>query len=236
VLGDEEQCHCEWARRGGNEFLYQESVVPIIETLNGYEFTTIITHCPHCFNTMANEFPDFGGHYQVVHHSQYIAKLINEGKIKPTYSNSEAEEMAEAVRQITYHDSCYLGRYNDEYDSPRQMLKALPGVELIEMARSRERGLCCGGGGAQVFMETHQTEPVNMVRLTEAVDALNGKVPMEHTEAPRKLHDAPLTMQKAGTVATACPFCTIMLDSAQQSMQVENLQIRDVAEIIADTL
>lgn len=236
ILGDEESCHCEWARRGGNEFLFQESVHPIIETLNQYEFDAIITHCPHCFNTMKNEFPDFGGNYTVVHHSQYIAKLINEGKVKPDYSgNGSANEMAEAVRQITYHDSCYLGRYNDEYDSPREMLGALPGVKLVEMARSRDRGLCCGGGGAQVFMETHQTEPVNMVRLTEAVNVLNGNIPEDHTQAPRKV-DPDLKALDSGTIATACPFCTVMLDSAQQSMQVENIEVRDIAEIVADSL
>ena len=235
ILGDEEQCHCEWARRGGNEFLFQESVMPIVETLNGYEFKTIITHCPHCFNTMKNEFPDFGGHYEVVHHSQYIAKLINEGKVKPSYGNGRSNEMADAVRQITYHDSCYLGRYNDEYDGPREMLGALPGVQLVEMARSKDRGLCCGGGGAQVFMETHQTQPVNMVRMTEAVNALNGDIPYDHTTAPREVGKN-VTMDKPGTIATACPFCTIMLDSAGQSMQVEDIQVRDVAEIIADGL
>lgn len=234
ILGDEESCHCEWARRGGNEFLYQESVNPIVETLNQYQFNLIITHCPHCFNTMKNEFPDFGGHYTLVHHSQYIAKLINEGKIKPDY-NGSGSEMAESVRRITYHDSCYLGRYNDEYESPREMLGALPGVKLIEMARSRDRGLCCGGGGAQVFMETHQTQPVNMVRLTEAVNALNGDIPASHTEAPRTV-DKNLKVAEPGTIATACPFCTVMLNSATQSLQVENVQVRDVAEIVADAL
>lgn len=234
VLGDEEQCHCEWARRGGNEFLYQESVHPIIETLNRYQFNLIITHCPHCFNTMANEFPDFGGEYTVVHHSQYIAKLLAEGKVKPDFGNGRDGEMAAAVKQITYHDSCYLGRYNDEYDSPRAMLQTLPGVRLVEMARSRDRGLCCGGGGAQVFMETHQEEPVNQIRLTEAVNALNDDVPYSHADAVKTVPDPPPQPDAPGTVATACPFCTIMLDSAQQSMQVEDVQVRDVAEIIAD--
>lgn len=234
ILGDEESCHCEWARRGGNEALFQESVHPIIEALNQYKFDLIITHCPHCFNTMKNEFPDFGGKYTVVHHSQYIAKLIAEGKIKPDYSQT-GDDMAAAVRQVTYHDSCYLGRYNDEYDSPREMLSALPGVKLVEMARSKGRGLCCGGGGAQVFMETHQTEPVNMVRLTEAVNALNGEVPDDHSQAPRQVA-AELKVQQPSTIATACPFCTVMLDSARQSMSVDDIEIRDVAEIIADAL
>lgn len=236
VLGDEETCHCEWARRGGNEFLFQESVNPIVELLNGYEFDVIITHCPHCFNTMKNEFPDFGGHYTVVHHSQYIAKLINEGRVKPDYAvNGTADEMGAAVRKITYHDSCYLGRYNDVYDGPREMLSAVPNVQLIEMARSKDRGLCCGGGGAQVWMETHQEDPVNMIRLTEAVDALNGKVPASHTDAPRKVGEN-VQMEGSGIIAAACPFCTVMLDSAAQSMGVSNVEIRDVAEIVAESI
>jgi Fe-S oxidoreductase len=234
ILGDEEQCHCEWARRGGNEFLYQESSLPIIETLNGYEFDVIITHCPHCFNTMKNEFPDFGGEYTVVHHSQYIAKLIAEGKIKPDYGNGRSNEMGAAVRHITYHDSCYLGRYNDVYESPRDLLKTIPGVQMVEMARSKDRGLCCGGGGAQVWMETHQHDPVNQIRLTEAVNALNGDVPYDVADAVRNVPETPPKVDKPGTVATACPFCTIMLDSAQQSMQIEDVQIRDVAEIVAE--
>lgn len=236
VLGNEESCHCEWARRGGNELLFQESVNPIVETLNGYEFDVIITHCPHCFNTMKNEFPEFGGNYTVIHHTQYIAKLINEGKIKPDYSkNASADEMGKAVQKITYHDSCYLGRYNDEYDSPREMLSALPNVELIEMARTKDRGLCCGGGGAQVWMETHQEQPVNQVRFAEAVEALNGKAPASHEEALREVPET-VAVESPGTIAAACPFCTVMLDSAQQSLLVEDVQIRDVAEIVADAL
>ncbi|MCC7449737.1 MAG: 4Fe-4S dicluster domain-containing protein [Anaerolineae bacterium] len=204
VLGDEEMCHCEWARRAGNEPLYQGSVEAIIEVFNQYKFNRIITHCPHCFNTIRNEFPEFGGKYEVIHHSMYIAKLINEGKIKPYVQRNET---------ITYHDSCYLGRYNGVYDGPREMLDSVPGVNLVEMARSKDRGLCCGGGGAQVWMETHQEHPVNQIRLDEAMGTA------------------------AQTVATACPFCTVMLDSAAQSKGVtEQVKIRDVAEIVAEAL
>lgn len=231
VLGEEETCHCEWARRGGNEYLFQESVMGIVATMNQYEFDLIITHCPHCFNTMKHEFPEFGGQYTVVHHSQFIAKLINEGKIKPNYG----EEIPDEVRRVTYHDSCYLGRYNEEYDSPREMLKAVPGLDLAEMTRSRQRGLCCGGGGAQVYMETHQEQPANMLRLTEAVEVLNGSVPDDYTQAPTIVAEN-LRVDIPGTIATACPFCTVMLDSAQQSMQVEAITIRDVAEIVADAI
>jgi Fe-S oxidoreductase len=204
VLGDEETCHCEWARRAGNEPLYQASAQTNIETFNQYKFNLIITHCPHCFNTFKNEFPQFGGNYKVVHHSMYVAKLINEGKIKPHVENSET---------ITYHDSCYLGRYNGEYEGPRAMLDAVPGINLVEMARSREHGLCCGGGGAQVWMETHQENPVNQIRLSEAMST------------------------GASTVAAACPFCSVMLDSAAQSKGVtEQIKMRDVAEIVAESL
>ncbi len=204
ILGDEETCHCEWARRAGNEPLYQASVQANLETFKQYQFNLIITHCPHCFNTFKNEFPQFGGNYQVAHHSMFIAKLIAEGKIKPHKPHSGA---------ITYHDSCYLGRYNGEYDAPRAMLKAVPGVDIVEMGRSRDRGLCCGGGGAQVWMETHQERPVNQIRLEEAMST------------------------GASLVAAACPFCTVMLDSAAHSKGLtEQVKIRDVAEIVADAL
>lgn len=204
VLGDEETCHCEWARRSGNEPLYQASAEANIETFKQYKFNLIITHCPHCFNTFKNEFPQFGGDFKVAHHSLYIAKLIAEGKIKPHVQRSES---------ITYHDSCYLGRYNGVYDAPRAMLNSVPGLNVIEMARSRDRGLCCGGGGAQVWMETHQTHPVNQIRLEEAMST------------------------GASTVAAACPFCTIMLDSAAQSKgMTEQVKVRDVAEIVAESL
>ncbi len=204
VLGDEETCHCEWARRAGNEPLYQASVEANLETFKQYQFNVVITHCPHCFNTFKNEFPQFGGNFKVAHHSVYIAKLIAEGKIKPQLQHSET---------VTFHDSCYLGRYNGVYDAPREMLDAVPGLDVIEMARSRDRGLCCGGGGAQVWMETHQEHPVNQIRLEEAMST------------------------GASTIAAACPFCTVMLGSAAQSRGVtEQVKIRDVAEIVADAL
>ncbi len=231
VLGEEERCHCEWARRGGNEYLYQESVMGIIDTLNQYEFDVVITHCPHCFNTMKHEFPEFGGVYTVVHHSQYIAKLINDGKIKPDYGTAMPNELS----RVTYHDSCYLGRYNDEYNNPRRLLEAVPGLKLTEMVRSRTQGLCCGGGGAQVYMETHQEQPVSMLRLSEAVEVLNASLTGDHVEAPQVVTEN-LQMEQPGTIATACPFCTVMLDSAQQSMQLEDASIRDIAEIVADAI
>lgn len=210
VLGNEERCNTEWARRGGNEYLFQESTHSNIAVFDKYAFNTIVTHCPHCFNTFKNEYPQFGGDYDVVHHSTYISGLIKAGYLK----------VPGAVRlQMTYHDSCYLGRYNDVYDDPREALKSISGLRLTEMPRSRENGLCCGGGGAQVWMETHQENPVNEIRLAEAMET------------------------GADTVGTACPFCTIMLTSAAQSRGVtdqvavkDRVTVKDIAVIVAEAL
>ncbi len=204
VLGDEEHCNCEWARRAGNEYLYQEAARANLNTLKQYEFTTIVTHCPHCFNTFANEYPQFGGRYEVVHHSTFIIRLLREGRLKLSKPITEL---------ITYHDSCYLGRYNNIYDDPRRALASIDGLEVVEMPRSRDRGLCCGGGGAQVWFETHQEVPVNEIRLNEALDT------------------------GAKTVACACPFCTIMLSSAAQSRGLgEDVAVKDLALLVAGAL
>lgn len=204
VLGEEERCNCEWARRAGNEYLFQEAAHSNIAVFDKYEFNTLITHCPHCFNTFKNEYPQFGGDYDVVHHSAYIAQLIHNGHLKLT---QPVEEL------ITYHDSCYLGRYNGVYNGPRDALNAVEGVRLAEMERTRDKGLCCGGGGAQVWFETPQETPVNHIRLREAITT------------------------NATTIGTACPFCTIMLGSAAQSEGVaENLSVRDIAVIVAEAL
>ncbi|NDJ53179.1 MAG: (Fe-S)-binding protein [Chloroflexi bacterium] len=204
LLGDEERCNCEWARRAGNEYLYQEASHSNIAVFDQYEFKTIVTHCPHCFNTFKNEYPQFGGNYEVIHHSTYISGLINQGRLQIKRGLN---------RQITYHDSCYLGRYNEVYDDPRDALRAIEGIQLIEMKRSRDTGLCCGGGGAQVWFETHQETPVNEIRVEEALET------------------------KAPTVAAACPFCTIMLGSAVQSTNVDDqVVIEDIALIVAQAL
>jgi Fe-S oxidoreductase len=203
VLGEEERCNCEWARRAGNEYLFQEATHSNIAVFDQYEFNTIITHCPHCFNTFANEYPQFGGKYDVVHHSSYITQLIRNGHLKVSPKTRD---------QITYHDSCYLGRYNDVYDDPRLALTAV-GATVSEMPRSRDKGLCCGGGGAQVWFETHQETPVNEIRLEEAMST------------------------GATTVGTACPFCTIMLSSAAQSKGVtDSVAVQDIALIVAEAL
>ncbi len=207
VLGDEERCNCEWARRGGQEALFQEAAMTLIETFSQYEFEVIVTQCPHCYNTFQNEYPAFDGHYTVVHHSQYIAKLLAEGRLA-----QQKWDRRRKPHTITYHDSCFLGRYNDEYEAPREALSALPGICLVEMPRSRNRGLCCGGGGAQVWMETHQETPINITRFEEAVGT------------------------KAQTIGAACPFCTIMLTSAAQTQGNEDMAVLDIAEIVAERL
>lgn len=207
VLGNEERCNCEWARRGGQEALYQEATYELIETFNQYEFNLIITQCPHCFNTFKNEYPDFGGRFTVMHHSTYIANLLNEGRLKPQKWDRRRKKQT-----VTYHDSCYLGRYNDEYAAPRDALIALGSIDLIEMAHTRNRGLCCGGGGAQVWMETHQETPTNITRLAEATDT------------------------GAQTIGAACPFCSVMLNSAAESTGQESVSVKDISELVAERL
>jgi Fe-S oxidoreductase len=216
VLGDEEFCNCEWARRAGNEYLYQLVTEQNLETMKQYRFNRILTQCPHCFNTFKNEYPQFGGDFQVAHHSQFIAELIGSGRLR---LKRELDQM------VTFHDSCYLGRYNGIYDAPRAALRAT-GVNLLEMARSREKGLCCGGGGAHAWFEledsgvpsTHKRsgagfEQIQEIRLDEALS------------------------QNAETVAAACPFCVLMLDSAAQSKGVtEQITVRDIAEFVAEAL
>lgn len=207
VLGDEERCTCEWARRGGQEALYQEATAQIVETLSQYRFRLILTQCPHCFNTFQHEYPDFGGHYEVVHHSTYIAHLIEAGQIAP-----QKWDRRRKVQTVAYHDSCYLGRYNGIYDAPREALRALPGLRLVEMPRHRNRSLCCGGGGAQVWMETRQEMPINVTRFQEG--AATG----------------------AQTIGAACPFCSIMLTSAAQAPGAPAVAVRDIAEMVAERL
>jgi len=204
VLGEEERCNCEWARRAGNEYLYQQAAHSNIAVFDKYEFNLIVTHCPHCFNTFKNEYPQFGGHYEVEHHSTYIARLIRHGYLRLG---------GLAPRRAAYHDPCYLGRYNGIYDAPRSALRAVPGISPVEMPRNRDDGLCCGGGGAQVWFETHQKKPVNVIRLEEAIQT------------------------GADEVAAACPFCVIMLSSAAQSMGAgDQIGIRDVAVLVAEAL
>jgi Fe-S oxidoreductase len=205
ILGEEESCNAEWARRAGEEYLYQVQAQANVETLRQYQFRRIVTQCPHCFNTLKNEYPQFGGKWQVVHHSQLIQELLAAGKLplKGNWSGGQA----------TFHDSCYLGRYNQVYDAPRQALTALPGLRLAEMKRSRERGFCCGGGGGGMWLEHKADQRINDVRLDE-IAALDPAL-----------------------VAVACPYCLIMLDEviARRGL-TESMALQDIAEVIAGAL
>ena len=168
----EERCHAEVGRRLGEEYLYQTVAQENVETIKQYRFRKVITHCPHCFNTIKNEYPQFGGTYEVLHHSQVIQTLIEEGRIKPLKSLDAS---------VAFHDSCYLGRYNGIFDAPRNVAKAVPGLRVVELPRNRERGLCCGGGGGHMWMEVKAEKRVNLIRVEEALDA---KVNMVATACP----------------------------------------------------
>jgi heterodisulfide reductase subunit D len=205
VLGAEETCTGDPARRAGNEFLFQMQAMNNIQVLNGYGVKKIITACPHCFNVLRNEYPDLGGKYEVIHHTTFIQQLIQEGRLKM----KEGESFK--GRKITYHDSCYLGRANGVYEAPRAVLEALD-ADLVEMKRCRTTGLCCGAGGAQMFKEPEKgRKDINVERTEEAL----------HTGAT--------------TIAVACPFCmTMMTDGVKNKEKETQVQVKDIAELIAE--
>jgi Fe-S oxidoreductase len=205
VLGKEESCTGDPAKRAGNDFLFQTQALQNIKTLNDYKIQHIVTACPHCFNTLKNEYPQLGGHYEVVHHSQYIQKLINEGKL--TLQNKEVFK----GKKITFHDPCYLGRANGIYDAPRSMIEKLD-TELVEMKRCKSNGLCCGAGGAQMFKEAEKgNKEINIERAEEAL-ALNPQI-----------------------IATGCPFCnTMMTDGLKHFGKEKEVHVIDLAELIAE--
>jgi len=202
ILGDQETCTGDTARRAGNEYLFQQLAQQNIETLNSYKFKVIVTQCPHCMNTLLNEYAQFGGNYQVMHHTQYIEALLTEGQIKVK---------AEAKAKITFHDPCYLGRYNDEYDAPRYLATST-GMKLVEMERTKGQSMCCGGGGARVWMEDDGETRVPWNRLAQ------------------------IQATGCGEVGVACPFCMVMLEDAKGAKGAEGLVVRDVAEIVAEAL
>lgn len=204
IMGSEATCTGDPARRAGNEYLFQILAEQNVETLNGYGAATktVITACPHCFNTLLNEYPAFGGKYEVVHHSDYLQKLLGEGKLRPT---------KEVTAKVAYHDSCYLGRYNGVYDSPRQVLEAIPGVTLVEVEYwNKERGLCCGAGGAQMWKEEETgNERVNNKRTLQLLDT------------------------GADTIASGCPFCKTMLDDGVKAAEREDdVKPLDIAQLL----
>jgi len=207
ILGNEEQCTGDPARRAGNEFVFQMLALQNIETLKMYKVQKIVTACPHCFNTLKNEYPALGGNYEVIHHTQFLQGLIDEGRIKMKEGGTFKG------KKITYHDSCYMGRVNGVYEAPRKVLEALDG-ELVEMKRCRTNGLCCGAGGAQMWKEDEPGDKrINIERVEEALDT------------------------GAQIVAANCPFClTMMSDGVAAKDKEEEVMVYDLAELIVNNM
>lgn len=207
ILGKEELCTGDPARRAGNEFMFQMMAYQNIQLLNGYGIKKIVTACPHCFNTLKNEYPELGGNYEVIHHASFIQQLIDEGRI------TMREKGDFKGKKITYHDSCYLGRANNIYEAPRKVLEALD-AELVEMKRCKSNGLCCGAGGAQMFKE--EEKGITRINLERSNEALN---------------------TGATIIAAACPFCNTMLsDGVKNSNKEEQVYVLDLAELIAQSI
>lgn len=204
ILGKEEPCNGDTARRLGNEYLYQSMAEMAVEVFNGYSVKKVITNCPHCFNTIANEFPQFGGNYETVHASEVVADLIKRGKVKLE---------KESAASIVFHDSCYLGRYNEVYDAPRDILGAVPGVILKEASRSRNKGMCCGAGGGRMWIEEEPSQRVNTLRVEQLLET------------------------EPDVIASACPYCMTMLSDGVKEKQVEDtVQTKDILEIVAEAV
>ena len=202
VLGTEESCSGDPAKRAGNEFLFQMQAVTNIEVINSYEVKKIVTACPHCFNTIKNEYPELGGIYEVVHHTQLIDQLINDGKLKIKDDQFNG-------KKITFHDPCYLGRANGEYYAPRKVIKALR-ADLKEMKSCKDKAMCCGAGGAQMFKDSENgNKEINIKRTEEAIET------------------------KSNIIAAACPFCNTMLtDGIKSHENHKEVQVKDISELI----
>ncbi len=203
VLGTEESCTGDPAKRAGNEFLFQMQAVTNIEVMNGYGIKRVVTACPHCFNTLKNEYPGLGGYYEVMHHTQFLKKLLEEGKITLEGGNYKG-------KRITFHDPCYLGRANSVYEAPRDLIRKLD-AELVEMKSCKQRGLCCGAGGAQMFKESEKgNKDINVERTEQAMET------------------------KPEIIATGCPFCnTMMTDGVKSKEKEAAIKVMDIAELIA---
>jgi len=200
ILGAEESCCGEPARRLGNEYLFQAQAKENIELFKSYNVKKIVTACPHCYNTIKNEYPQFGGEFEVVHHTELINQLLKEGRLKVDKGRGES---------VTYHDPCYLGRYNDIYQPPRQILKSIPNMKTVEMERNRQNGFCCGGGGGHMWLEERTGRRINELRTEQAL------------------------VTKAKIVITACPFCLQMFDDGIKAKAAENkLKVMDIAELV----
>ncbi|MFT3711498.1 MAG: (Fe-S)-binding protein [Archangium sp.] len=232
TLGKNETCNAELARRGGNEFLYQTVAKTNVESWNGKGIKKVVTQCPHCFNTIKNEYPEFGGNYTVISHTELINDLLNDKRIKLSKVMKE---------KLTFHDPCYLGRHNGVYDAPREVLKAIPGLEVVEMQRSKRESFCCGAGGARMWMEEHDGTRINHNRANEAAltlaHAAHPGIPFpsatDHTK-PGQVGDYKGPAE--GTVAVACPFCHTMLKDGMADTQREGVKVKDVAELVAESM
>tara|TARA_R110000868_G_scaffold212709_4_gene462628 strand:+ start:4320 stop:5111 length:792 start_codon:yes stop_codon:yes gene_type:complete len=203
VLGTEESCTGDPAKRSGNEFLFQMQAVTNIEVMNAYEVKKVVTACPHCFNTLKNEYPGLGGTYDVVHHTQFLKQLLDEGRI--TIEGGKFKG-----KKITFHDPCYLGRANDVYEAPRELIRKLD-AELVEMKNCKKKGLCCGAGGAQMFKEPEKgTKDINIERTEQALET------------------------QPDIIAAGCPFCnTMMTDGVKNKEKEASIAVMDIAELIA---
>ncbi|RKY93625.1 MAG: Fe-S oxidoreductase, partial [Ignavibacteriae bacterium] len=202
ILGTEEKCNGDTARRLGNEYLAQMMMQENVETLNNYKVKKIVTACPHCFHSLKNEYKQFGGNYEVFHHSGLIDQMITEGKIVLKGNEN---------KNVVYHDSCYLGRYNQVYEPPRNTLNKISGVNLLEMARNKDKGFCCGAGGGRMFLEDEEGGKINNERTREALET------------------------NPDTIASACPFCmTMMTDGVKHFEKSEEVEVKDIAEIILE--
>jgi Fe-S oxidoreductase len=204
ILGSEEKCCGDPVRRIGNEYIFQMLAMENIEVMNGYGVKKIVTQCPHCANALLNDYPQFGGNYEVVHYSEYVQQLISKGKVwvsKPLQA------------KLTFHDPCYLGRYKQVYEDPRDLLKAIPGIEFKEMERNRAKSFCCGGGGGRAFMEEHLGERINLMRMDEALKT------------------------RPDVIGTACPYCLSMFEDAITAKGAEeSVKAMDIIELIADSV
>ena len=202
IMGPNETCSGDPARRLGEEALFQELAMTNVETMKGFNVKKVIANCPHCFNTLKNEYPDFGSDVEVVSHTEYLNSLIKEGKLNPTKNIDE---------EITYHDPCYLGRHNKILDEPREILEAIPGLEVKELERSRENSFCCGAGGGKIWME-EEAPRVNWNRFEE------------------------IENHGVETVAAACPFCNVMFEDAAKYKGNDSIKIKDISELLKDSL